>query len=256
MTAVLPTTTEPMPPFFWLHIRKSAGQSTRAVLHETYAQSCRRGNIQNFPESPPSEWNDVLNNHRVPLGRWQFRRCIYARDFIYREHWDKMVRFAFSRDPLERCISGFFYLDKPGYRGGLLSRSARLPIGPLRRTALNHRFDRHLGKIEACLASPVAEKPHGVHFATHTAPMWPDIVDEDGNILLSHVFDLRDFDKGIALVHELCGLQPPPRATVEKKTNVNARRMPFTPTRQQIARVEKIYERDFTLHHDHLHRFD
>ena len=40
MPAVLPATTEPMPSFFWLHIRKSAGQSTRAVLYETFTQSC------------------------------------------------------------------------------------------------------------------------------------------------------------------------------------------------------------------------
>ena len=38
MMAVLLATTELMPSFFWLHIRKSAGQFTRAVLYETFTR--------------------------------------------------------------------------------------------------------------------------------------------------------------------------------------------------------------------------
>ncbi|AHM03927.1 hypothetical protein roselon_01545 [Roseibacterium elongatum DSM 19469] len=243
------------PPFFWLHIKKSAGQSTRARLHPHYVTVDRTHRIQNFPDSTPREWNDILNNYRVPLGRWQFRRALYARDFLYKDEWPAMPRFAFSRDPLDRCLSAFFYLDKPGRRGGVISRGAMIPFRPLRQAAIGYRFDRYLRKIEDVRASDRNDAPHGLHFATHTAAMWPDISDDAGTCLLSHVFDLRQMELGLALIHDLCGLPLPERPRTER-VNENKRRLEFTPTRRQITKVEQLYEQDFVLHHDRLHRFD
>lgn len=243
-----------LPPFFWLHVKKSAGQSTRRLLQPHYRVVDRSKRVQNFPDTSALEWNDVLNNYRVPLGAYQYRRCLYAREFLYKNDWSSMPRFAFSRDPLDRAISAFFYLEGPGRRGGLMNLLPAVPVAPLRQVTLSYAFDRYLTKIEEVRASDSYDLPHGLLFATHTAAMWPDITDTDGVLLLSHVFAVKDMTRGVRLIFDLCGLTPPTAASGARK-NSNSRRMAFTPSRRQIARVEALYANDFALHHDRLHHF-
>ena len=245
---------ENLPPFFWLHIKKSAGQSTRAMLQPHYQKADRSRRIQNFPESPASEWNDILNNYRVPLGAYQFRRCLYAKSFLYGDQWDGMLRFAFSRDPLDRCISAFFYLG--GARiGGVRGSFAHVPFGPIRQSALQFGFDRFLSRIESTRESRSNAGPYGLHFATHTAAMWPDVSDEEGNLLLSHVFDLKDMKPALELVFAACNLPAPDTAPEKAHRNKTRRRVAFRPSPAQIAKVEALYGPDFALHHDRTHRF-
>ena len=247
-------TPETAPPFFWLHVKKSAGQSTRALLQPHYALADRKKRVQNFPESPMAFWNDILNNYRVPLGAYQFRRCLYARDFLYKDHWPEMVRFAFSREPLDRCLSAFFYLGGAQFAG----RRAILVNAPLRSArqfALGYAFDRFLSHIEEVRVSNRNQAPHGLHFATHTAAMWPDICDDDGTPLLSHVFDLADLHKGLGLVFDLCDLAQPADDMPPVRRNETQMRGDFTPSRAQLNRVETLYADDFALHHDRVHRF-
>ena len=48
--------------FFWLHIKKSAGISTRKLLQPYYKEVDRVKRPKNFIQSSPAEYNDILNN--------------------------------------------------------------------------------------------------------------------------------------------------------------------------------------------------
>ena len=64
----------------------------------------------NFIQAQPEQYNAILNNFRIPLGEYQFRRSLFAKTYLYPQVWDSIVRFAFVREPISRCISAFFYL--------------------------------------------------------------------------------------------------------------------------------------------------
>lgn len=64
----------------------------------------------NFIQAQPEQYNAILNNFRIPLGEYQFRRSLFAKTYLYPQVWDSIVRFAFVREPISRCISAFLYL--------------------------------------------------------------------------------------------------------------------------------------------------
>ena len=99
-----------MQKIFWLHIKKSAGQATRKALEPYYVQTERKNNPKSFIQAPKEEWNDILNNFRTPLGPYQFRRSLFAQRYLYENEFEAMLKFAFVREPIDRCISQFFYL--------------------------------------------------------------------------------------------------------------------------------------------------
>lgn len=118
-------------PLFWLHVKKSAGGTVRRLLGPHYLQAERLRKPVNFIQSDPAAWNDILNNFRIPLGEYQFRRCLFARRYLYPDSWEARLRFAFARHPVERAVSAFFYLRVP--RGGQNSfvhhaRKLRRPV--------------------------------------------------------------------------------------------------------------------------------
>ena len=95
---------------FWLHVKKSAGTTTRSLLQPYYVEVDRDKKPKTFIQSTPEEYNDILNNYRVVLGEYQFKRCLFAKKYLYPEKWDDMFSFAFSREPTDRCVSMFYYL--------------------------------------------------------------------------------------------------------------------------------------------------
>ena len=103
---------------FWLHIKKSAGQATRAMLSPWYREVDRSKRPACFIQSERRDWNDILNNYRVPLGELQFKRCLFARTYLWKDDYAALFKFAFVRNPMDRCLSQFFYLwhPKPGKR--------------------------------------------------------------------------------------------------------------------------------------------
>lgn len=104
------STTLPATPFFWLHVKKSAGTSIRRVLAPEYIDVERSRRPMNFIQAQPEQYNAILNNFRIPLGEYQFRRSLFAKTYLYPQVWDSIVRFAFVREPISRCISAFLYL--------------------------------------------------------------------------------------------------------------------------------------------------
>ena len=69
--------------FFWLHVKKSGGTSIRTILQPHYTLVDRAKKPVNFIQSKPSEYNDILNNYRVVLGEYQFKRTLFAKKFLF-----------------------------------------------------------------------------------------------------------------------------------------------------------------------------
>ncbi|MEQ8663421.1 MAG: sulfotransferase family 2 domain-containing protein [Gammaproteobacteria bacterium] len=234
---------------FWLHVKKSAGITTRALLRPHYVEVDRVRKPKNFIQATPDEYNDILNNYRVVLGEYQFRRCLFAKKYLYPDTWDDLFSFAFSREPTDRCVSMFYYLFwKHHGRFGALARSCRGFVAT-RKLMLStaYAFDVFLDYVRDARASDSIYRPIGIHFTTHTAPMWDDITDENGRLLLKQVFRLEKLTEGINLVFEQCGI-PVTTAHGARDLNRNTDRRAYRPSRQQQAKIEQIYDRDFDVY--------
>ena len=107
-----------MKKLFWLYIKKSGGQSTRKALKPHYIE-VDRSKPQSFIQAKEYEYNDILNNYRTPLGDYQFKRSLFAKNFLFKEEWDSIFSFAFSREPIDRCLSMFYYLFWKGLKSRL-----------------------------------------------------------------------------------------------------------------------------------------
>ncbi|MBI96690.1 hypothetical protein CL656_06065 [bacterium] len=233
-----------MKSLFWLHIKKSAGQSTRKALKPYYVEVDRMKKPKNFIQSNYSEYNDILNNYRVPLGDYQFKRALFAKKYLYKKDWDSIFSFAFSREPTDRCISMFYYLF---WRKKLKDRiyssikSKRIFLSD------SYAFDYFLELISKRSVNNTSNySPVGLHFTTHTNPMWDDVTDESGNILLSKIFRLENFSEGItfALKHINANIINDQLINV----NINPFKGSFNPSKQQIKKIETIYKEDFDIY--------
>ncbi|MAT94502.1 MAG: hypothetical protein CME59_18155 [Halioglobus sp.] len=239
---------------FWLHIKKSAGVTTRSLLQPHYTEVDRSGWPRNFLQSDPVEYNDILNNYRVVLGELQFRRALFARRYLYPDSWDKLYSFAFSREPVDRCLSMFYYLFPR--RTGILGSLATLYRGYVDTRKLmfstSYAFDVFLDFAQRARSSESVYRPLGLHFTTHTAPMWEDVTDLDGSLLLKQVFRLEHLVEGINTAFECCGINQ----RVERPgqpLNINRRRGSYTPNPAQRGKIERIYSRDFDLYENAWH---
>lgn len=236
---------------FWLHVKKSAGISTRRALAPLYREVDRAHRPTNFIQADQDEYNDILNNYRVPLGDYQFRRCQFAKRYLFVENWDRLEKFAFSREPVDRCVSQFFYLyHRPGTRASLrrmLSAASRGRFeAAFRATDLHYQFDAFLEMVASALASGSNYSPFGLHFQTHIAPMWGDVSDEDGGLMLDHVFRLEIFQEAVNMVRTDFGLAPltPKDMPALNKSTKRA----FTPSARQRSEIERLFAKDFELY--------
>ncbi|NRB70951.1 MAG: sulfotransferase family 2 domain-containing protein [Xanthomonadales bacterium] len=236
--------------FFWLHIKKSAGISTRALLQPYYVEVDRIKKPKTFMQAKPSEYNDILNNYRVVLGEYQFRRCLFAKKFLYPDTWDDLFSFAFSRDPIDRCVSMYYYLfwKNRGFFGNA-ARSIKKSFKSKRVINYNtpYAFDVFLDYVQKARSSDSIYRPLGNHFTTHTAPMWGDITDEDGRVLLDEVYRLDRLIEGLNRAFERCGISKR-LASESVELNKNPRRDGFTPNKNQIRKIQQIYSEDFDIY--------
>jgi hypothetical protein len=233
---------------FWLHIKKSAGCTTRSLLSPYYVQVDRQ-KPKTFIQATPDEYNDILNNFRVLLGEYQFKRCLFAKQYLYKDRWDSMFSFAFAREPIDRCISMFFYVYwKEISLFKKLTRALRAPF-TRRRLPYNTRyaFDTFLDCVREARESNSIYRPVGNRFTTHTAPMWEDITDLEGNVLLKAIFRVEDLAEGINCAFEACGIQKRIGKN-ELRLNKNNKRTEYVPTRAQVKKIENIYHRDCEIY--------
>lgn len=233
-------------PFFWLHVKKAGGGTLRRLLAPDYVLAQRGQQPVNFIQSPRNQHNDILNNFRMPLGPYQFRRTAFAKTYLYPDCWDDLMRFAFVRNPLERCISAFAYLARP--RGGQRSFVQHLQDHNAMPEKSDQAalFDAFLDLVAAARISKSIDQPVNLHFTTHTAPIWDDVSDAHGKLLLSHLFRLEDMTAALDMVWQACNLA---RALPADPSWINARATAdFVPSQAQLRRVEQLYQRDFELY--------
>ena len=184
-------------PFFWLHIKKAGGQSVRKLLGDLYVETNRKVPTP-FVALPKEEWNDALNNFRLPLGHFDFRRALFARDYLYGpDEFSSMFKFAVVRNPYDRIVSCYLYLT-----GGSRKWQGYRLVGQKR------AFMKFLKTLPEKWAEP--HKRRNRHVATHTAPVFPDISDDTGQILLDELFHLESIEAEMPVLAQRLGLDKHP----------------------------------------------
>lgn len=205
-------------PFFWLHVKKAGGTSFRAAFTPPYVQSNRTAPPRSFTDAPRNEWNDMVNNFRIPLGGYDYRRMLFVRDRLYgAEEFSGMFKFVIVRNPHDRALSSWRYLM--GGVGGSVG------------------FERFLESLPGEWASKSNR-----HLATHTAPVWPDITDESGNLLVDAIYKLEEIE---TVIPELCrriGIVPRKLGHANTSGAKESFRDLYTPASRRL--VERLYSDD------------
>lgn len=237
--------------FFWLHVKKSAGQTTRQLLQPHYRMVDKVKKPKNFIQTSPEEYNDTLNNYRVVLGDYQFKRVLFATKYLYKDNWNSIFSFAFSRNPMDRCISMFHYLHhrKKSFVVNLINELKNLKHRKRVGFSASYDFDLFLELIERVDHHNFESiyQPIGLHFSTHTAPMFNDITDHDGKILLTKVYRLENLHAGIEQAFEASGLEYDVSKINSVNKNVNKQGRLYKPNELQKRKIYKLYEQDFEL---------
>lgn len=227
--------------FFWLHVKKSGGTSIRTILQPHYTLVDRAKKPVNFIQSKPSQYNDILNNYRVVLGEYQFKRTLFAKKFLFREEWPQIESFAFSREPTDRVLSMYFDLFKGKFflKHSIKSRKFLF--------SNSYKFDFFLDCVLEARESSSIYTPIGLSFTTHTAPMFEDVTDNNGVILLKRIYRLENLQRGVNEVFKSCGItKRQENIEVRKNKSKNRKSMPLSSL--QIIKIRNIYEKDFELY--------
>ena len=181
-------------PFFWLHITKAGGSSVKEALKDVYI-SAPRPCPQPFVAIPTEQWNDNLNNYRLPLREYDFKRALFAKKYLYSQpDWERMFKFVVVRNPYDRAVSSWLYHRKYSSTSNRLKILLRKPT-----SLLNHKADFQFF-LEKAIALNAASKVKGItsgrHFVTHTAPIFPDITCENNRrILVDYIGKLETIEK-------------------------------------------------------------
>jgi hypothetical protein len=216
-----------VPPFFWLHIKKAGGESFRKSFTPPYVQTDRQKDYKPFIALPREEWNDALNNYRIPLGEFDYRRMLFAKRFLYSEReFAGMFKFVIVRNPFDRAVSCWKYLG-------------RMPITlcDIRKQRMRYSFERFLRELPNLWKTKWDR-----HFATHTAPMWPDISDESGRSLVDHVVKLENILDEIPFLNRRLNLQIAGYAHVNQSSRASDYRRHHTARTREL--VESLYGED------------
>jgi len=236
------------PDFFWLHIKKAGGQSTRRLLAPYYKCVERNKRPECFIQNQPEYYNDILNNFRIPLGTYQLRRSLFAKRFLYPETWEELYRFAFVREPIDRAVSMFFHLFWRHPRNASTEKKiVHFLLHPRKFLSKPYAFDWFLERIEAVRCMEGVYSIRDLHILTHTAPVWDDVTDESGKVILCNLFRLENLEEKVARVFRECGL---PSAQTSETLRVNKKpdHCFYEPTPGQKKQIANLFPKDFDLY--------
>ena len=235
-----------MSKIFWLHIKKSAGQTVRQVLSPEYLCVDRSHMPITFIQADMSEYNDILNNFRIPLGEYQLKRALFAKKFLYSDRqWNQMHKFAFVRNPEERAVSAFKYLYLNACRKNRLYFFLKDAQKNGKVFSVSSRFDHFLDRVEEALQAESNYEPYGLHFKTHVAPMFGDVSDGETVILDEIVrFDqLKVYLERVVM--EYFG-RCVDWSEIQNKNKSQA--LNISITAQQRQKIERLYAMDYELY--------
>ena len=80
--------------FFWLHIKKIRWSVHTSIVRPHYVTVDRGRFPANFIQSEKREYNDILNNYRVVLGKYQFKEPCLQKNFCAH---GRVARYAILR---------------------------------------------------------------------------------------------------------------------------------------------------------------
>ena len=235
---------------FWLHIKKSGGTTIKNCLGGNYSRLLRQAHCPSFIQSEIFLWNDILNNSRANLGEYQLKRCFFAREFLYKSSWEKLYSWTVMRDPIERVKSGFDYLMVRGNRWNLgknSSQSVLVRSSNIIRYRFNKSwaFDYFLDLVAISLDDYAAVDKH---FACHVAPVFSDISDESGNILIKKIFILESLDNSIEEISSIYGDSTIVDRYYENKFRNRNKRSRFDLKTEQLKKIEELFQDDLSLY--------
>lgn len=166
--------------------------SFRKAFTPPYIETDRSdAGTQPFIALPKEAYNDALNNFRIPLGRYDYKRTLFAKEFLYtQEEFNALYKFCIVRNPYRRIFSAWRYLMH--YEIEVLGHHAG--------NALYEKMRKDFAYFLECMPE-FRETKLNRHLATHTAPVWADISDYNGHLLLDDFYPVETLDQRSA---ELC----------------------------------------------------
>jgi len=216
-------------PFFWLHIKKAAGQSVRKCLGEYYKETNRKNPLP-FIALEKEFYNDTVNNYRVPLGDYDYRRMLFVKEFLYSPaEFDQMFKFAIIRNPYARAVSSWRYLTGNKTKWKML-------------TFVNARksFQVFLERLPYLWRKNVNRL-----VATHTAPFFSDISDEKGRILLDYVARLETIQNDFNNICDRIGVPQVVFPKVHRGKGGKEYQRYYSPQTRKL--VEELYRDDIDV---------
>ena len=233
--------------YFFIKIRKSGGTTLLDLINNNNLKP----NIKHpkpFILAKKKEYNSVINNYRVPLGKYQGKRCLFAKEILFPKEWDNIFSFALSREPVSRCISMFSYLWKnKSLHYFYKTDKLNLKVNNLKllfssKAKLSYSFDVFLNLIEENQELDNFYRPD-IHFTTHTSNVYSDITDENGNIIIKKMYKLENMHKVLSDLNKYFKLN------IEFKNKVLRKgKHVYLPNREQIKKIEKLYSNDFEIY--------
>lgn len=228
----MPETEKPI--FFWLHIKKCGGTSFRETFTPPYVLTKRKwADSQPFISRPKAEWNDILNNYKIPLGVYDNRRMLFAKEFLYEEEeFKKMYKFVIVRNPFDRIVSAWKYL----FRNQSLY-DVRFLISNPKYWLMKYDFNYFLTQLPKFWKNKADR-----NICMHTLPIWPDITDKEGNLLVDEIFKLEEIDQGIASINEKLGTSIKQISKMNVNRSENAYHKYYN--KKSINLVENLFSED------------
>ncbi|MFB6257055.1 MAG: sulfotransferase family 2 domain-containing protein, partial [Flavobacteriales bacterium] len=168
--------------------------------------------------------------YRLPLGEYDYKRMLFAKHFLYsEEEFARMFKFTIVRNPYDRAVSCWKYLMKLYPSSVLLGRPRKL--------GMRMSFVRFLKELPR-----IWEEKEERHIATHTAPIWSDLTDEEGELLVDRIYRIEELDEALPELCDRLGVQ---KDRIQRK-NVSRDRGDHRRYYSKKARkwVEQLYGQD------------